>query len=149
MSSYPATADQKLLAVKVLQDITRFMPNQFPDWRDFVKPSHQHDMDQLLRDVAADTSADIGANKKRSFNPGILYPPPSLYFDRRVERVLDMFKTDINLGKEQLFLSLIFAKTSQMSFNDLKGYHHLVFQICLNITGAITCHRLLDLPYSK
>lgn len=77
--------------------LTTLFP-QFHDWRDLVKEREHGDMEVLLAsDLAKDIEKKEVAKMPQPSAP--LLPPPSLYFDRSVKKLLRMFpNTDSDKG---------------------------------------------------
>jgi Ca2+-transporting ATPase len=66
---------------------------QFRDWRELVDDEGLSQVESVYNQMAPGmTVPQIPFSKEE------LYPPPSLYFDRKVDRLADMFNTDINIG---------------------------------------------------
>jgi hypothetical protein len=72
-----------------------YFPNQFADWKELVKQGY-HDTVASLMDEYASKMDQL--KPKMPAAPTVLFPPPALYSDRRVERVVDMFQTDVSTG---------------------------------------------------
>ncbi|KAI8069379.1 hypothetical protein BC940DRAFT_25452 [Gongronella butleri] len=92
--------EQKRAALAMLQLMRAYA--QLQDWRDLVKPSEHDAMATLLasplaKDMKERDQLMPSVNKSR---PNLLLPPPpSLYFDRSVEKLLGMYAhTDPNKG---------------------------------------------------
>jgi Ca2+-transporting ATPase len=81
-------------AVSLLKTINRTYP-QFDEWTDFIKEEDYHETEKVLQ--ASDYFRD-DASRKTSIKPIICFPPQTLYFDRDVSRVCDMFKTSVESG---------------------------------------------------
>ncbi|KAI9315869.1 hypothetical protein BX666DRAFT_1952294 [Dichotomocladium elegans] len=120
------TEEQKRAAVGIVQMLTEFFPRHIPDWRDLIKDSAQSDMDTLLRSPLASEMAKQKNTSKMPRAGGlvvndertvILPPPQALYFDRPVERLLQMFPhTRPNYG---LPSALVPALREQYGINKL------------------------------
>ncbi|ORZ08400.1 hypothetical protein BCR42DRAFT_462924 [Absidia repens] len=90
-----STDEQKRGAIAMIQLMSQFV--QLSDWRDLIKENEQGDMDTLLKSSLA---AEITKQKNSKMPPSpmlastpnlLLPPPPRLYFDRSVEKMLGMF----------------------------------------------------------
>ncbi|KAI8099458.1 uncharacterized protein BX664DRAFT_363403 [Halteromyces radiatus] len=89
-----STDDQKRGAIAMIQLMAQFV--QLSDWRDLIKESEQGDMETLLKSSMA---TEITKKQKSKMPPSFLSstpnlflpPPPRLYFDRSVEKILGMF----------------------------------------------------------
>ncbi|CAO3675276.1 unnamed protein product [Umbelopsis ramanniana] len=92
-----STNEQKQAAIGMIYLLTTLFP-QFHDWRDLVKEREQGDMEVLLAsELAKDIEKKEVAKMPQPSAP--LLPPPSLYFDRSVKKLLKMFpNTDPDKG---------------------------------------------------
>jgi Ca2+-transporting ATPase len=92
-----STSEQKQAAIGMVYLLTTLF-SQFNDWRDLVKEREQSDMETLLSsELASDIEQKAISNMPQSSAP--LLPPPSLYFDRSVKKLLKMFpNTDPDKG---------------------------------------------------
>jgi Ca2+-transporting ATPase len=89
---FSSTEEQREASIGVLYLLTTHF-SQFVDWKELVQEGAQDDVEDLMKEFLP--------NMKKAKMPATslkLLPPPSLYFDRRVERVLDMFRVDIDNG---------------------------------------------------
>ncbi|KAI9221588.1 hypothetical protein BC828DRAFT_404786 [Blastocladiella britannica] len=76
-----------ILAIKFLNMAPSISP-QFADWRDLVADDEVKDVEQVMTELGAEAAAaPVAPSKDR------LFPPPDLYFDRTIKKVLYMFKT--------------------------------------------------------
>lgn len=94
------TDEQKQGAIAIVQLLTEFFPRHIDDWRDLIKEGEQDDMEKLLGSSLASDIAKQKTTTKMprggvvvpsSDNTVLLPPPPALYFDRSVEKLLNMF----------------------------------------------------------
>ncbi|CAG8682422.1 13829_t:CDS:10 [Funneliformis mosseae] len=87
-----ADPEVKQAAVAIIYMLTEWFP-QFSDWHELVKEEEQSDVDKVIKELT-DTI------KKPKMPPlqGVALPPPSLYFDRDVTRLLKMFRTSLTDG---------------------------------------------------
>ncbi|KAI8322264.1 calcium ATPase, partial [Martensiomyces pterosporus] len=88
--------EEKLALVTMLRLVLACLP-QGNDWRDLVD---EHEQRTLLPVIEA-YSRIIDDDQNSYHMPvtgGAVYPPPALYFDRTVEKLAAMFKTDIHQG---------------------------------------------------
>ncbi|RUP45228.1 cation transporter/ATPase, partial [Jimgerdemannia flammicorona] len=85
-----STLSQKQSAVSIIHLLTTSFAH-LADWRDLVKESEQDDMERLLASPIA--KEVISAEKSgRVMQPSApLLPPPALYFDRSVPKLMKMF----------------------------------------------------------
>ncbi|KAG2183376.1 hypothetical protein INT43_006382 [Umbelopsis isabellina] len=92
-----SSKDQKQAAIGMIYLLTTLF-SQFHDWRDLVKEKEQGDMETLLAsELAGDIEKKAITKMPQSSAP--LLPPPSLYFDRSVKKLLKMFpNTDPEKG---------------------------------------------------
>ncbi|KAG2175188.1 hypothetical protein INT44_007676 [Umbelopsis vinacea] len=92
-----STNEQKQAAIGMIHLLTTLFP-QFHDWRDLVKEREQGDMEVLLSsELAKDIEKKEVAKMPQPSAP--LLPPPSLYFDKSVKKLLKMFpNTDPDKG---------------------------------------------------
>jgi Ca2+-transporting ATPase len=87
------STEQQRAAVHLLMKMRVLFPQQYGDWRDLVKPGYQ----SVVEDLMNNTEPPVMRAPSVKPHPQ-LFPPPSLYFDRKVERLLDMFQTDPSCG---------------------------------------------------
>lgn len=66
---------------------------QFSDWHELVIDEHN-----VIETQYESYTKQLGDSKKLHIPPEFIYPPSSLYFDRRPERVMDMFQTNKSRG---------------------------------------------------
>ncbi|RIA93721.1 hypothetical protein C1645_690435 [Glomus cerebriforme] len=87
-----ADPEIKQAAVAIIYMLTEWFP-QFSDWHELVKDDEQSDVEKVIKEFT-DTI------KKPKMPPlqGVALPPPSLYFDRDVTRLLKMFRTSLADG---------------------------------------------------
>ncbi|KAI9305238.1 hypothetical protein BJ944DRAFT_239839 [Cunninghamella echinulata] len=95
-----STEEQKRGAIAMIQLLKSFTNNT--DWRDLVKESEHGDMETLLKTpLAADIEKQTNSKMPPpQYHPKLhLPPPPRLYFDRSVEKILAMYSyTDKEKG---------------------------------------------------
>ncbi|CAG8547234.1 10270_t:CDS:10 [Paraglomus occultum] len=87
-----APPEVKQAAIAIIHMLTEWFP-QFSDWHEFVKEDDHSDVEKVLKGSTSTI--------KKPLMPvfqGALYPPPSLYFDRNVTRLLKMFRTSLTEG---------------------------------------------------
>ncbi|CAO3636431.1 unnamed protein product [Cunninghamella blakesleeana] len=94
-----STEEQKRSAIAMIQLLKSFTNN---DWHDFVKESDHGDMEALLKTPLA-IEIEQQTNSKMpppQYHPKLhLPPPPRLYFDRSVDKILAMYSyTDKDKG---------------------------------------------------
>ncbi|CAI2175595.1 19955_t:CDS:10 [Funneliformis geosporum] len=87
-----ADPEVKQAAAAIIYMLTEWFP-QFSDWHELVKEEEQSDVEKVLKELT-------GTIKKPKMPPlqGVALPPPSLYFDRDVTRLLKMFRTSLTDG---------------------------------------------------
>ncbi|KAI9010144.1 hypothetical protein DFJ74DRAFT_711164 [Hyaloraphidium curvatum] len=83
--------EDKLAAAKILTILQR-MP-EFKDWMELVDEKYQGQVESVLKEIAPDMK-EIQIPEPEAE----LRPPPSLYFDRKIPILADMFKTDVDKG---------------------------------------------------
>lgn len=90
-----ATPAQLQYGMTVLGLLVKRVPILGADWKEFVKEGHaQSSVEKCLR--AHGFFEEIPAHMPQKGQ--LLFPPQNLSFDRDVERVLDMYQTDIEDG---------------------------------------------------
>ncbi|KAJ2747374.1 hypothetical protein GGI20_000512 [Coemansia sp. BCRC 34301] len=67
------------------------------DWRDLVDEHEQRSIAPVINKYSQ-IIEDDAASYHMPLTGGVVYPPPSLYFDRTVEKLVAMFKTDLTNG---------------------------------------------------
>ncbi|KAJ2041448.1 hypothetical protein H4S03_000365 [Coemansia sp. S3946] len=67
------------------------------DWRDLVDEHEQRSIAPIVSKYSQ-IIEDDAASYHMPLTGGVVYPPPSLYFDRTVEKLVAMFKTDPSSG---------------------------------------------------
>ncbi|KAJ1818698.1 hypothetical protein LPJ60_004184 [Coemansia sp. RSA 2675] len=67
------------------------------DWRDLVEEHEQRSIAPIVSKYSQ-IIEDDAASCHMPLTGGVVYPPPSLYFDRTVEKLVAMFKTDPTSG---------------------------------------------------
>lgn len=90
---HPQTQEEFTVAVSLLKMITKTFP-QFSEWYDFFKDEDWASVESAL----AASDFYVEERRKTSLKPIVCYPPQSLYFDREIIRVLDMFQTSADEG---------------------------------------------------
>ncbi|CAJ0627772.1 10425_t:CDS:10 [Entrophospora sp. SA101] len=87
-----ADPDVKQAAVAIIYMLTTWF-SQFSDWHELVKEDDQDDVEKVIKEFT-------DSIKKPSMPPlqSAALPPPSLYFDRDVTRLLKMFRISLNDG---------------------------------------------------
>ncbi|RGB43783.1 hypothetical protein C1646_616641 [Rhizophagus diaphanus] len=138
-----ADPEVKQAAVAIIYMLTEWFP-QFSDWRELVKVDEQSDVEKVMKEFT-DTI------KKPKMPPlqGVALPPPSLYFDRDVTRVLKMFRTSLTDGLHSTSIERLLEhyspnilpeppKTSilRMIFNQLKDFMVIILLIAAVVTAA-------------
>ncbi len=90
---HPQNLDEHGTAVSLLKTITKTFP-QFNEWYEFFKEEDWATVEKVL----GSSSFYSEERRKVSLKPIVCYPPQSLYFDREIYRVLDMFQTTAEEG---------------------------------------------------
>ena len=86
--------DLREQAIAMLFIFGSYFPTEIFTWQDFVRPKDIDDVQEYMGEYD-----HLKVKPKMPVSGAqILFPPPSLYFDRRVERVVDMFRTDATKG---------------------------------------------------
>ncbi|KNE73290.1 hypothetical protein AMAG_17456 [Allomyces macrogynus ATCC 38327] len=85
---------------------------QFADWKDLVVRDVIDDVQEALREFADLAVPTLAPSKER------LFPPPDLYFERTIKKVIYMFKTNLDSG---LSSDAIPALREHYGKNDLAG----------------------------
>ncbi|ORX56810.1 calcium ATPase [Hesseltinella vesiculosa] len=92
-SQSSSTNEQKRAALAMVQLLSSFA--QLKDWHELVKPGEQDAMDHLLKSSMANEMKGSKHLLMPSVNRSLphlqLPPPPALYFDRSVEKLLAMY----------------------------------------------------------
>ncbi|KAF8948011.1 P-type ATPase [Haplosporangium gracile] len=87
-----STEQEQQAAVALIALLTTNYP-QFADWKELVKPEGHGDVQKCMREhadyVKAETMPEIG---------GVILAPQALCFDRRIKRVLKMYRTSLQTG---------------------------------------------------
>ncbi|KAG0077855.1 P-type ATPase [Linnemannia elongata] len=87
-----STEQEQQAAVALINLLTTNYP-QFADWKELVKPEGHGDVQRCMREhadfVKAETMPEIG---------GVILAPQALCFDRRIKRVLKMYRTSLQAG---------------------------------------------------
>ncbi|CAB4407875.1 unnamed protein product [Rhizophagus irregularis] len=138
-----ADPEVKQAAVAIIYMLTEWF-SQFSDWRELVKVDEQSDVEKVMKEFT-DTI------KKPKMPPlqGVALPPPSLYFDRDVTRVLKMFRTSLTDGLHSTSIEGLLEhyspnilpeppKTSifRMIFNQLRDFMVIILLIATVVTAA-------------
>ncbi|RHZ46800.1 hypothetical protein Glove_606g143 [Diversispora epigaea] len=138
-----ASPEVKQAAVAVIHMLTNLFP-QFSDWRELVKDDDQSDVEKVIKEFTDKI-------KKPSMPPlqGVVLPPPSLYFDRDVTRLLKMFRTSLTDGFSSSNIQPLLdhygpnqlpepPKPSilQMIFNQLKDFMVLILLAAAVVTAV-------------
>ncbi|OUM68426.1 hypothetical protein PIROE2DRAFT_19856 [Piromyces sp. E2] len=87
-----STDEQKKSAVAVIGLLTKNF-TEFADWKDLVKHDEHHMVEKVLKEY--ENTLEIPEMPK---SPEDLLPPQSLWIDRKVNVLLDMFKVDKDKG---------------------------------------------------
>lgn len=87
-----SSPQQKEMAAKVLGLLTSFFP-QFSDWKELVVEDEVENVAKVIKDYSSVFESSF---IEASDTP--LYPPPTLYFDKNVEKLAEMFLTSIDKG---------------------------------------------------
>ncbi|KAJ1948574.1 hypothetical protein FBU59_001530, partial [Linderina macrospora] len=88
--------EERLAAVTMLRLTLACLP-QGNDWRDLVDEHEQRSLAPVI-DKYGKIIDDDGHSYHMPVTGGAVFPPPSLYFDRTVEKLIAMFNTDIDNG---------------------------------------------------
>ncbi|CAG8461817.1 11158_t:CDS:10 [Acaulospora colombiana] len=135
-------ADQevKRAAARIIRMLTEWFPH-FSDWRELVKDDEQGDVEKVIKEFEKSESP--------SMPPRVALPPPSLYFDRDVTRLLKMFRTSLSDGLSTSSVQLLFdhygpnkipepPKPSilNMILNQLKDFMVLILLAATVVTAA-------------
>ncbi|CAG8652608.1 2678_t:CDS:10, partial [Acaulospora morrowiae] len=120
--------------------LTEWFP-QFSDWRELVKDDEQSEVEKVIK--------EFSKIKKPSIPPRVALPPPSLYFDRDVTRLLKMFRTSLTEGLNTSSIPSLLShygpnkipeppKPSifNMIFNQLKDFMVLILLAATIVTAA-------------
>ncbi|KAJ3110318.1 P-type ATPase [Phlyctochytrium bullatum] len=95
-----STPEQREDAAAILNLLTsRFV--QFEDWRELVPVDSHADAEALMKEYSSRFSPDTNEDGTLIMpppEPSSLFPPPALYFDKNVEKLAQMFGTDLNNG---------------------------------------------------
>lgn len=86
--------EQRESCLALLSLLTSYFPNQFTV-SELVKSSYLDEVTPLLLEYQNSNKSD---GVKMPTDGLLLNPPPSLYADRRVERILDMYNTSLDKG---------------------------------------------------
>ncbi|KAJ3358854.1 P-type ATPase [Allomyces javanicus] len=79
------------MAVHAVRLLPTLSP-QFADWKDLVVRDGIDDVEKALREFADLAVPTLAPSKER------LFPPPDLYFERTIKKVIYMFKTNLDQG---------------------------------------------------
>ncbi|RIB13312.1 hypothetical protein C2G38_2198212 [Gigaspora rosea] len=135
----------KQSAVAIIYMLTNWFP-QFSDWHELVKNEEHGDVEKVIKEYT-------NVIKKPKMPPlkGVALPPPSLYFDRDVTRVLKMFRTSLTEGLPKSEIPLLLdhygpnqlpkpPKTSifSMILNQLKDFMVLILIAATIVTAALS-----------
>ncbi|KAF9905422.1 P-type ATPase [Linnemannia zychae] len=87
-----STEQEQQAAVALIALLTTNYP-QFADWKELVKPEGHGDVQKCMREhadyVKAESMPEVG---------GVILAPQALCFDRRIKRVLKMYRTSLQTG---------------------------------------------------
>ncbi|KAF9539282.1 P-type ATPase [Mortierella hygrophila] len=87
-----STEQEQQAAVALIALLTTIYP-QFAEWKELVKPEGHRDVQKCMQEhaeyVRAEAMPDIG---------GVILAPQALCFDRRIKRVLKMYRTSLQSG---------------------------------------------------
>ncbi|KAJ2707296.1 hypothetical protein FB645_000807 [Coemansia sp. IMI 203386] len=84
--------EEKLALVTILRLVLACLPPG-NDWRDLVDEHEQRDIAPIVEKYSQIIEDDT-ASYHMPVTGGVVYPPPSLYFDRTIEKLVAMFQTD-------------------------------------------------------
>ncbi|CAG8446177.1 28261_t:CDS:10 [Dentiscutata erythropus] len=134
----------KQSAVAIIYMLTNWFP-QFSDWHELVKEDEQGDIEKLIKEFT-----NVIKKPRMPSLRGVALPPPSLYFDRDVTRVLKMFRTSLTEGLPTTEIPLLLdhygsnqlpkpPKNSifSMIFNQLKDFMVLILIAAAIVTAAL------------
>ncbi|KAJ2602059.1 hypothetical protein EV177_006870 [Coemansia sp. RSA 1804] len=88
--------DEKLAMVTITRLVLACLPPG-NDWRDLVDEHEQRSIAPIVEHYKQIIDDDT-ASYHMPVTGGVVYPPPALYFDRAVGKLVAMFKTDVSLG---------------------------------------------------
>lgn len=88
----PASSPEDKHASAVILTILQRMP-EFKNWMDLVEEKYQSQVEGVLKAIAPDMKQIQIPEPEHE-----VLPPPSLYFDRKIPVLTDMFKTDLERG---------------------------------------------------
>ncbi|KAF9935275.1 P-type ATPase [Linnemannia zychae] len=87
-----STEQEQKAAVALIALLTTHYP-QFADWKELVKPEGHANVQKCMREhddfVKAESMPELG---------GVILAPQALCFDRRIKRVLKMYRTSLQTG---------------------------------------------------
>ena len=67
---------------------------QFSDWKELVKEGEHDNLEALIKEYESAFTRPVLAVSESA----ALFPPPSLYFDKNVQKLAEMFGTDLEKG---------------------------------------------------
>ncbi|KAJ2819769.1 hypothetical protein IWW50_005336, partial [Coemansia erecta] len=88
--------EEKLALVTIIRLVLACLPSGH-DWRDLVDEHEQRSLAPAVEKYSRIINDDT-ASYHMPVTGGAVYPPPALYFDRTVEKLVAMFKTDMSAG---------------------------------------------------
>lgn len=117
-----STEMQKRGAIAMVQLLQSYFPQQCDDWRDLVKQGEQDDMKELMDSPLVQQMQEERSKMPRiqnmsTTNLTLLLPPPALYFDRSLDKLMKMYpnsKPDTGLSTRSI-----------QSLHDHYGYNEL------------------------
>eukprot|EP00474_Spongospora_subterranea_P009968 CRZ10426.1 hypothetical protein [Spongospora subterranea] len=89
---------QREVAADVLSLILHAFPKTL-NWKELVKADEFDDVERLMQDFAGRFALDRSSRPTTPTAPStMLFPPPALYFDRKTERLSEMFGVSFETG---------------------------------------------------
>ncbi|KAJ2626285.1 hypothetical protein H4R22_004869, partial [Coemansia sp. RSA 1290] len=88
--------EEKMALVTIIRLVLACLPAG-NDWHDLVDEHEQRSLAPIIEKYSQIINDDT-VSYHMPVTGGAVYPPPALYFDRTVEKLVAMFKTDLSMG---------------------------------------------------
>ncbi|KAL7749976.1 hypothetical protein RI367_004491 [Sorochytrium milnesiophthora] len=92
-------------SVVAVQVLTSMSPH-FADWHDLVLEESYEDVERALQELKSMVSVPKDA---LAMGKARLFPPPGLYFDREIRKIVPMFRTSVESGLSSSFIQDLLA----------------------------------------
>ncbi|KAJ1898937.1 hypothetical protein LPJ66_002437 [Kickxella alabastrina] len=141
--------EEKLAAVTIMRLVLACLPPG-NDWRDLVDEHEQRAIAPIVEKYSRIIEDDT-ASYHMPVTGGVVFPPPSLYFDRTVEKLTAMFKTDVvnGLTTEQVEERRAFYGRNELPRPIHRAWWKIVWAQLTDVMILILCAAIIATAVNK